>query len=283
MKLRVAPGPHGIVATWLVCRRTIITRLDGWPWFILHAAAYALATSPGVVGVLESFSVPIILSASIVAHVLCMLGQFWSVRWYYAMRFKAATDSEDADSVFIEPVPHAGSVEIVPLVRKVATKLDLNVMADASPDDLSPQWLGSASLGFSYQSCQYDLVPSRCGEENSKSTEFTVSRLVLPDVCTLHSYQSWLGWCSSDAATALTKWGPNSIIMPSPTFMELMAEAVLAPFFVFQISCVLLWALDDFWYYSLFTLFTLFSLEGMMVGARMKQRAGLRAVSLSVD
>ena len=53
------------------------------------------------------------------------------------------------------------------------------------------------------------------------------------------SYQSWRGWQSRNVTAATDKWGPNAIIMPSPTFMELMADAILAPFFVFQV-CFLL-------------------------------------------
>ena len=231
MKLIIEPGPHSIAAARLVRRRSPLSRLDGWPWLLLHAVAYAVAVNPSVEGVLESFSLPIILATSVTAHVLCILGQFWSVSWYFLVRFETAASLADADSVFVEPLPHAGSAEIVPLLRQTATGdarvLSAGAKAGAPQPPLSGSWLGVAQLAFSYQSCLYDVV--QCGDT------LTVSRLVLPDACPLGAYQAWQGWRAHECEAAAAKWGANSIVMPSPTFAELMAEAVLAPLFVFQV------------------------------------------------
>ena len=50
----------------------------------------------------------------------------------------------------------------------------------------------------------------------------------------------------------------------------------MAPFFVFQVLCLFLWSLDDYWYYSVFTLLLLMFFEGMMCKQRQASLLMLR-------
>lgn len=60
-------------------------------------------------------------------------------------------------------------------------------------------------------------------------------------------------------------WGSNKMSIPIPGFLDLYKEHLVAPFFVFQLFCTLLWLLDEYWYYSLFNLGMLFFFEGTVV------------------
>lgn len=75
-------------------------------------------------------------------------------------------------------------------------------------------------------------------------------------------------------------FGDNTFDIPVPTFSELWKEHAVAPFFVFQMFCVGLWLLDDYWYYSLFTLVMLVGFESTVVWQRQRTLNEFRGMSI---
>ena len=69
----------------------------------------------------------------------------------------------------------------------------------------------------------------------------------------------------TDVLDGLSLFGKNEFHIPVPAFGALFAEHATAPFFVFQIFCVALWCLDEYWYYSIFTLVMLVIFECTVV------------------
>ncbi|KAJ2993374.1 hypothetical protein HDV02_002451 [Globomyces sp. JEL0801] len=94
-------------------------------------------------------------------------------------------------------------------------------------------------------------------------------------------YKKFSGLKKPDLEPLNNKYGANKFDVPIPTFMELLQEHLVAPFFVFQIFCVVLWMLDDMWYFSLFTLTMLFVFESTMVFQRLKNLQEFRSMSIA--
>jgi len=81
-------------------------------------------------------------------------------------------------------------------------------------------------------------------------------------------YASAQGLETETLERARSLWVDNVMEIPIPEFLLLLKEHVLAPFFVFQLFCVLLWMLDEYWYFSLYTLVMLLVFESIIVTQR---------------
>ena len=82
----------------------------------------------------------------------------------------------------------------------------------------------------------------------------------------------------SHSVEAKIRYGPNSFSVRQPSFGELYKKQLLNPFSVFQIFCVLLWAIDDYLVYSLFNLFMVLMFEGTVVFQRLQSLKSLRGM-----
>jgi cation-transporting ATPase 13A1 len=89
----------------------------------------------------------------------------------------------------------------------------------------------------------------------------------------------WAGFPSKEfTISAVKRWGFNEFNIPLPHFLDLYMEHLVAPFFVFQVVCLFLWSLDDYWYYSVFTLFMLMIFEGVMCKQRQNNVLMMRSM-----
>jgi manganese-transporting P-type ATPase len=90
---------------------------------------------------------------------------------------------------------------------------------------------------------------------------------------------TWSGFDSDmHLVSGQIRYGPNTFSVKQPTFMELYKAQLLSPFTVFQLFCVILWMLDDYWQYSLFNLFMILTFEATVVFSRIKSLSAVRGM-----
>ncbi|CCM06202.1 uncharacterized protein FIBRA_08445 [Fibroporia radiculosa] len=189
-----------------------------------------------------------------VTHGLSFLSTRWSTNAQALITTREAVSLQTANRIRLIPEAHRGRGEIVPLIKKHAE----------GPDRFT----------FSYQRDTYLLT---------SSNPITFARLPYPcsDRPSLANFKSPSGLSSADIGSLLPLYGKNEFDIPIPSFTALFSEHATAPFFVFQIFCVALWCLDEYWYYSLFTLFMLVVFECTVVWQRLRTLTEFRTMSVA--
>ncbi|KAG0290756.1 hypothetical protein BGZ96_005796 [Linnemannia gamsii] len=97
---------------------------------------------------------------------------------------------------------------------------------------------------------------------------------------TMGELQKARGLSEEQTNASIDTYGMNRFDIPLPKFVELFKEHAVAPFFIFQIFCVALWLLDEYWYYSLFTLVMLVIFESTVVWQRLRTIGEFQGMSI---
>ena len=226
-------------------------RLDVWPFAILYGVWVST-----ILPSLDFVDACIVLGALASFHILVCLFTAWSVDFKCFAYYSKVKNIDQADSCKITPAKFCGSKEVVPLrSRKSSSGASSAVDLEEIYFDFRKQW-------FVYSKEKGNFC-----------------KLPYPTKETFGYYLKSSGHGSEAKVLAATeKWGQNVFDYPQPTFQKLMKEHCMEPFFVFQVFCVGLWCLDEYWYYSLFTLFMLFMFESTMAKSRLRTLTELRRV-----
>eukprot|EP01018_Ginkgo_biloba_P035540 Gb_23784 [translate_table: standard] len=228
-------------------------RLDVWPFAILYGV-WLVVVLPSI----DFVDAAIVFGTLAILHILTLLFTSWSVDFRCFVQANKVTDIHQANICKVIPTKFSGSKEVVPVCHR-------KVLAGSSP-----------SLATDVEEFSFDFRKQRFIFSEEKQKFY---KLAYPSKETIGFYIKNTGYGSeAKVNAAIEKWGRNVFDFPQPTFQKLMKEHCMEPFFVFQVFCVCLWCLDEYWYYSLFTLFMLFLFESTMAKSRLKTLTELRRV-----
>ncbi|KAJ9121558.1 hypothetical protein QFC22_002177 [Naganishia vaughanmartiniae] len=213
-------------------------------------------------------------------HALSFLITRWSKAAAVKLECVKADSLETASLIRVIPKKDKGKGEIVPLQKKVISQ-DGMLSQSTDNGDVAGR---DVIYSFVYQQDTYTF--------DSKSLKFTPLPYPSDASPPLSVFQNSTGLLTTQRSSKVPlspdvsvphltqEFGPNACHIPIPKFTELFAEHAVAPFFVFQIFCVALWCLDEYWYYSLFTGFMLVVFECTVVFQRVKTLTEFRTMSI---
>jgi len=228
-----------------------------WPFLILWPAFSAVYYSPQrYEQYIQSSEWTFVWVASITTlQSLLWLMTHWNVNLKSAFTTTVAQDVRSAQLIKVQPIKNAGAAEICELVR----------------DNVG----GKQNLSFLFQKRRF-LYNVATGTFGPLAYALDTEPKPL-----LKMFQHSQGLAAPAEIERLAQhYGDNTFDIPVPTFTELFKEHAVAPFFVFQVFCVGLWMLDDYWYYSLFTLFMLVAFESTVVWQRQRTLNEFRGMSI---
>ncbi|XP_033096943.1 manganese-transporting ATPase 13A1-like [Anneissia japonica] len=202
-----------------------------------------------IYGINEYFEAGMIAVAGIgCLQILVCLFCHWSVHVRSFLTCAKAKDTFHATYIKVVPTANNGSAEIVKLHNETRD--------------------GKNEVWFNFQKTKY-IYDSK-EKKQFQAVEFPIDH-------SMGYYADWKGYSDeSEVETAKTTFGLNKLTMEPPEFWELFKERATAPFFVFQVFCVGLWCLDEYWYYSVFTLIMLVMFEATLVQQQMRNLAEIR-------
>lgn len=85
------------------------------------------------------------------------------------------------------------------------------------------------------------------------------------------------GLSSEEASKRLIRYGKNEFALEDPKVEDFLREQLMSPFFLFQLFCMTLWMLDEYWYFALFTLVMLVVFEYLTAKNRKRSAMMLRS------
>ncbi|CAI2170569.1 11681_t:CDS:10 [Funneliformis geosporum] len=157
------------------------------------------------------------ITSLVTINALIYLSCHWSIRAKAFFTCTKQNDVRKAQVIKILPAPHKGKGELCELHHK-----------------------RNGEISFFYQKKKYVW--------DNDIKMFNRLRYPADQNYVVSTFQNANGLeTANDIKSAQETYGFNRFDIPVPTFRELFKEHAVAPFFVFQIFCVGLWIMDEYW------------------------------------
>jgi len=189
------------------------------------------------------------LFATLSLHALFHLMCYWQVDFKAITLFSKATEVHEDTYVVITPPDNRGKAEFVRVQKSVHTD--------------------SMQVEFQRQTFTFTTAAKlgAAGAKRFPNGVFSLS--TCPIDKPLSFYTASLGIRSqADVAKQLERWGQNHLSIQQPSFLSMLKSQLLGPLAIFQVFCALLWLLDEYWTYTLWTLASVVMMEGTTVFQR---------------
>jgi len=211
--------------------------------------------------------ISILFPLVLLAHVGLFLSQRWRVDIRASVGFRKTSTQKTKfwTHALVTPPSNCGITEIVPITKSK----DGSICSFYFQDVLFQSGTGvyDSNLWKGY----------RYGAEPQSIKSHTFTRLHFPIDWPLSSYTRWQGHANTSSYNSVARaYSINKCHISTPSLLNLLSEQLVAPFFLFQVFCVTLWSLDEYWYYAIFTLFTLVLFECTVSLNRRKNLQRLR-------
>lgn len=225
--------------------RNILERLDVFPFVILHSLCIVIYAQENL-----HYLIKVVLAFVLVlAQLVVFFSKFWSESLRARICYKTVKSINEATHVKVDVINDKykmnNRTSICPIIRQSQYKLIL----------------------ISIEKVNY--------EYNEQTGAFEKIRLNLK-----HKLEQFKHVKPHDNPEEIkylsSRFGPNLMKIPIPSFFSLYKEHIVAPFFVFQLFCILLWVFDDYGLHSGMTLMMLCIFEATVVGQRIINLVTLR-------
>ncbi|EAA63717.1 hypothetical protein AN3146.2 [Aspergillus nidulans FGSC A4] len=228
-----------------------------WPFLIIWPTFFAFYLSPERYDTyIQGQEWTFVYSGTIITlQSLLWLMTKWNINIRTLFTTTKARSPDSAQLIKVIPEANSGSAEICRLQR----------------DTLG----GVTTISFLFQKRRFIFYPER---KCFAPLSYVLDAEPKP---ALKTFQDCEGLTTkAEIERVQHHYGDNTFDIPVPGFIELWQEHAVAPFFVFQIFCVGLWMLDEYWYYSLFTLFMLVMFESTVVWQRQRTLNEFRGMNI---